>query len=119
MSLGNESGAACSAGARRRHGISRQTVAAIDLAALAAALAPELSALMAEQVASKLKGVLALGDDAILGQEAAAAALNKSVSTLEAWRPRGIGPKAIRLGPRAVGYRVGELRRYIRENDNP
>jgi predicted DNA-binding transcriptional regulator AlpA len=108
-------GAASSVGTKQRLGITRQAVAAIDLPTLAAALAPEVAALMAEQVAHKLKGVLALGEDAILGQEAVAAALNKSEATLELWRAKGIGPRAIKLGPRAVGYRVGEVRRYIHE----
>jgi predicted DNA-binding transcriptional regulator AlpA len=85
--------------------------ASIDASTLAAALAPEIAAL----IVGKLTGLVALGDDAILGEDAAAQALNKSRSTLEAWRAKGIGPRTIRLGPRAIGYRVGDLRQYIRE----
>jgi predicted DNA-binding transcriptional regulator AlpA len=89
----------------------RTTGAGIDATALAAALAPEIAALIAD----KLRGIVALGDDAILGEEAAAAALDKSRSTLEAWRSRGLGPRWIKLGPRAVGYRVGDVRRFVNE----
>jgi predicted DNA-binding transcriptional regulator AlpA len=83
----------------------------IDASTLAAALAPEIAAL----IVGKLTGLVALGDDAILGEEAAAQALNKSQSTMEAWRAKGMGPKWVKLGPRAVGYRVGDLREYIRD----
>jgi hypothetical protein len=89
------------------------TVPQIDSAALAAELAPQIAALIAHEVADKLKGVLALGDDAVLGEAAAASSLNKSAATMEGWRAKGFGPKWIRLGPRAIGYRVGDLRQYI------
>ena len=85
----------------------------IDVGALAAALAPEIAALIAAEVADRLRGVVALGDDAILGEPAAAVALNKSQPTLEVWRSKGVGPKWVKLGPRAVGYRVGDIRAYV------
>jgi hypothetical protein len=68
----------------------------IDASTLAAALALEMAALIAD----RLRGIVALGDDAILGEDAAAQALNKSRSTLEAWRSRGLGPRWVKLGPR-------------------
>jgi hypothetical protein len=89
--------------------------AGIDIGELAAVLAPEIAAMVIEQLSGRLKAVLALGDDAVLGARAAGEALGKSLSTMEAWRARGIGPKWIKLGPRAVGYRVRDLRRYINE----
>jgi hypothetical protein len=100
-------------------------VQSIDLDALAATLAPRIADLLADRISdlvaerverllAQLKGVLALGDDAIFSVEEAAAALNKSPATLELWRSRGLGPRAVRLGPRAVGYTLRELREYVK-----
>ena len=94
-----------------KHGDPKIRGVSIDASTLAAALAPEIAAL----IVGKLTGLVALGDDAILGEEAAAQALNKSQSTMEAWRAKGMGPKWVKLGPRAVGYRVGDLRQFIRD----
>ena len=94
--------------------LKQTTITQIDVGALAAALASEIAALIAAEVADRLRGVVALGDDAILGEEAAAAALNKSQATMEVWRSKGTGPPSLKLGPRAVGYRVGDLREYVR-----
>lgn len=39
--------------------------------------------------------------------------LNVSVSTLERWDRLGIGPKAVKVGPRRVGYRVADLVAHV------
>lgn len=100
----------------------------IDLNSLAATLAPQIADLLVdritdliaeqvvERVLAKLKVAVTLGDDAILSAEEAAAALNKSPATLELWRSRGLGPRPVRPGPRAVGYTLGELRQYIKRS---
>jgi hypothetical protein len=89
-----------------------QAAPAISASELAKELAPRL---VEQLLASKLWGLIALGEDAVLPPEAAGAAINRSVSTLEVWRSRGIGPTAIRIGPRSIGYTVGNLRRFLRD----
>lgn len=39
----------------------------------------------------------------------AAALLGLSIATLERWARAGIGPKCIKIGPRACGYRGSDL----------
>ena len=41
--------------------------------------------------------------------------LARSGKTLEFWRSVGIGPRTVRLGGRALAYRLGDLRAYIAE----
>lgn len=80
----------------------------------AALLAGEIAPRLADAVASRIKIALALGDDAMLTPHETAVALNKSGSTLELWRAKGLGPRCIRTGSRSVGYRVGDLKKYLR-----
>jgi predicted DNA-binding transcriptional regulator AlpA len=82
---------------------------------LADVLAHRVADLLAERVTAQMRGIAALGDDAVLKPSEAAAALGKSEPTLELWRARGFGPKSIKLGVRSVGYQVGELKAYIRQ----
>ena len=63
-----------------------------DVVSLATEIAPRL----ADAVASRIGIVLALGDDALLTAREAADFLNKSGSTLEAWRSQG----SVRAGSR-------------------
>ena len=80
----------------------------------AALLANEIAPRLADAVASRIKIAIALGDDALLTSREAADFLNKSGSTLEIWRAKGFGPRWIRTGSRAVGYRIGDLKAYLR-----
>jgi hypothetical protein len=80
----------------------------------AALLANEITPRLADAVASRIKIAMALGDDALLTSREAADFLNKSGSTLEIWRAKGFGPRWIRTGSRAVGYRIGDLKAYLR-----
>jgi hypothetical protein len=48
-------------------------------------------------------------NDRLRSRADAAHFLNVSISTLERWDRLQIGPKAIKIGPRRVGYRVGAL----------
>jgi predicted DNA-binding transcriptional regulator AlpA len=82
---------------------------------LADVLAHRVADLLAERVTAQMRGIAALGDDAVLKPAEAAAALGKSEPTLELWRARGLGPKSLKLGVRSIGYQVGELRQYIRQ----
>ena len=85
-----------------------------DVVSLATEIAPRL----ADAVASRIRIVLALGDDALLTAREAADFLNKSGSTLEAWRSQGLGPRWIKTGPRGVGYRVADLKAYLRRGES-
>jgi predicted DNA-binding transcriptional regulator AlpA len=49
----------------------------------------------------------------ILRTPAAARAIGLGVPTLEKMRLRGDGPPFVRLGPKAVGYRVEDLQRWL------
>lgn len=51
----------------------------------------------------------------LLDEREAANALSLAVSTLRNWRSRGIGPKYIKLGARAVRYRRADLEKYVVE----
>ena len=78
------------------------------------ALAEELAPLIGARI-DALRNRVLLGDDAVLSPDEAAEVLRKSPSTLEAWRARGVGPRSVKLGPKAVGYRVADLRVFIRD----
>jgi hypothetical protein len=82
--------------------------------AMAEHLAEAIAALIASKLADQIRPELLLGDDAVLNEAETSRALKKSRATLEAWRRTGIGPRSITLGPRAVGYTLGDLRQYIR-----
>jgi predicted DNA-binding transcriptional regulator AlpA len=86
----------------------------VDAEGVAGAIAETIAALIASKLADQLRPELLLGDDAVLNEAETARALKKSRATLEAWRRTGIGPRSITLGPRAVGYTLGDLRQYIR-----
>ena len=53
----------------------------------------------------------------LLDTPQAAKKLGLCARTLECWRLRGIGPKYIRMSPRAVRYRPRELARWVSERD--
>jgi predicted DNA-binding transcriptional regulator AlpA len=43
----------------------------------------------------------------------AAEFLGVAVSTLERWDREGFGPRPVKIGPRRVGYRTGDLVAFI------
>jgi hypothetical protein len=55
-----------------------------------------------------------LGDDVVLTADQAAKALLLNTRTLERYRALGEGPKWRKIGPRRIGYRLGDLKDYIR-----
>jgi hypothetical protein len=91
-----------------------QSAAPLDAEGVAGAIAQTIAVLIASKLADQLRPELLLGDDAVFNEAETSRALRKSRATLEAWRRTGIGPRSITLGPRAVGYRIGDLREYIR-----
>jgi hypothetical protein len=60
------------------------------------------------------EGSTELGDS-LYPEAYAAAQLNLSPKTLQAWRVSGCGPRFVKLG-RRVFYRASDLRRFIEEN---
>jgi predicted DNA-binding transcriptional regulator AlpA len=52
-------------------------------------------------------------DDVVVRTPAAAGMLGMSIPWMEAGRSYGYGPKFIHIGPRAIGYRLGDLRKYL------
>ena len=54
-----------------------------------------------------------LNDDALLNTKEAAKYLNLQPCTLEKWRSQKRGPKAIRLGTKAIRYRKSALDTFI------
>jgi predicted DNA-binding transcriptional regulator AlpA len=60
---------------------------------------------------------MAASEDAVISRPEAAAWLGRSLKTLEAWAAAGFGPRIVRMGRRGVGYRVGELRRWVRQQE--
>lgn len=51
--------------------------------------------------------------DTLLSRREVAALLPISVKTLARWASQGMGPKVIRIGPRRVVYRVGDIRDWL------
>jgi predicted DNA-binding transcriptional regulator AlpA len=49
----------------------------------------------------------------LLRPEEAASRLGIQAHTLQAWRTRGIGPKYVKLTPRAVRYNVRDLEAWL------
>jgi len=45
--------------------------------------------------------------------------LRMSVETLKRWRRQDIGPKATRVGPRAIRYDRAEVERWLRTTGRP
>jgi hypothetical protein len=56
-----------------------------------------------------------LSDEALLTTTQVAAWLGVSIQWLEIGRVRGYGPRFVRLSPRCIKYRVGDVREYLRE----
>jgi hypothetical protein len=83
----------------------------------AAQLANLIAAALADALASRIKIAMAFGDDALATSREAADYLNKSESTLEAWRAKGLGPPWVRTGSRTVGYPIGGLKTYPRRGE--
>lgn len=54
-------------------------------------------------------------DDALLNEVQAAAFLNLSIRTLQAWRLKSVGPKIVQAG-RAIRYRRKDLIAWIEAN---
>jgi hypothetical protein len=80
------------------------------MAALARSVADHLGPIMVEQ----LRVDLALGDDAVFTVAEAGRILRRSPASLTAWRASGVGPRVVKLSPRDFGYRLGDLRDYVR-----
>ena len=53
-------------------------------------------------------------DDLLLTRPEAAKLLRLSVPTLERWTMLGIGPRAVRIGPKGRRYPLSGLREYAR-----
>jgi predicted DNA-binding transcriptional regulator AlpA len=83
----------------------------VDTDALARALVTPL----AEAITERFRCEIAAGDDLLLTPAEASKMLARSNKTLEFWRSIGIGPRTVRLGARALAYRLGDLRAYIAE----
>jgi hypothetical protein len=84
-----------------------------DLAYIAKAITPPLADELEDRIVARLKIVMALGDDLVVPPREAGEVINKSMSTLESWRAKDIGPKWVKTGPRSVGYRIGDLKDYL------
>ena len=65
----------------------------------------KLAAVLADQIDGR--------DDAVVRTPVAAALLGVSAQWMESGRHLGYGPKFIRIGPRSIGYRLGDLRQYL------
>jgi hypothetical protein len=81
----------------------------------AARLAPILAEHLADKLIGHLRPDLLIGEDRVLTEAEAGRILTASERTLEYWRARGIGPRSVKLGDRRIGYRLGELRAYVRD----
>jgi predicted DNA-binding transcriptional regulator AlpA len=51
--------------------------------------------------------------DKIYRTQAAAERIGISASTMEKWRPAGIGPPFVRIGRRAIGYKESALDAFL------
>jgi hypothetical protein len=81
----------------------------------AAQLAPIIAEHLANKLIGHLRSDLLIGEDRVLTEAEAGRILTASERTLEYWRARGIGPRCVKMGERRIGYRLGELREYIRD----
>jgi predicted DNA-binding transcriptional regulator AlpA len=86
-----------------------------DAEKIASAIAPKL----AEALTSRLKTTVTFGDAGLLSPAEAADLIKMSMSTLEAWRSKGLGPKWVKIGTRSVGYPIAELKKYLARGDAP
>lgn len=64
--------------------------------------------------AERLANLLSLPDDALVDAHEAAQVLRLKYNTLSWYRCHGGGPKYRRVGPKAIRYRMGDLRAYAR-----
>lgn len=80
-----------------------------EVQALAETLAPILADILVDKIRIEHLG----GDDLILSTPDAAQLLGVAERTLENWRADKSGPDFIKIGSRAVGYRLGALRAWI------
>jgi hypothetical protein len=69
---------------------------------------------LAARVAAEIRRDIGSDDDQILTRHEAAAFLKRHPKTLEAWAKVGSGPRVTRFGPRSLGYRMADLREFIR-----
>lgn len=69
---------------------------------------------MAESIAA-LAVLPNLPDYAVLSKLQACVVTNLSADTLERLHREGEGPPRIQLSPRRVGYRVGALRKWLKD----
>lgn len=60
-----------------------------------------------------LAEAIALGNETLLSPAETAAVLRTSPRTLEHWRSVGNGPRATRVGPRRVTYRVADVLAFL------
>jgi predicted DNA-binding transcriptional regulator AlpA len=51
--------------------------------------------------------------DVVLTRREAAQYLRRSLATLDRWAAQGRGPRRIKYGPGAVGYRLSDLRKFV------
>ena len=65
------------------------------------------------QTAMKREQVAPLNPTDLLDESEASAHLNIAIQTLRNWRWRGIGPRFVKLGKRAVRYRRGDLDAFV------
>lgn len=65
--------------------------------------------------AATLADLHALCDEALLRVGEAALFLNIAANSLNWYRAQRIGPDYVRMGSRAIRYRVGDLRKYARD----
>jgi predicted DNA-binding transcriptional regulator AlpA len=63
--------------------------------------------------ASRLAEIIDGPDDQVIRTRDAALVLGMSKAWMEAGRHYGFGPTFIHIGPRAVGYKLGDLRAFL------
>lgn len=63
--------------------------------------------------ADELATLHALPDDALLTAQEAAEVLRIKYTTLAWYRCNGGGPSFVRVGPKVIRYRMGDLRAYV------
>lgn len=62
--------------------------------------------------AEEINGLHSLPDDALATPQEAAAFLRLQYATLAWYRCNGSGPSFVRIGPKLIRYRMGDLRAY-------
>ncbi|MEF8699541.1 MAG: helix-turn-helix domain-containing protein [Candidatus Accumulibacter sp. UW20] len=63
---------------------------------------------------AELAELHALPDEALLTAQEASAFLRLKYNTLSWYRCNGGGPAFVRVGPKLIRYRLGDLREYVR-----